>query len=362
MAATTAFYADQVWEGHYDMIANGYIDQYFSACNQTSIGTTLYFYVKSERPAQDAFMADLRKYAEAQLHEADGVEVSFHEGSDENQNFLRTLMEDTKFASGAVLFVFLLILLQTRSLIITGCGFVHIVLSLPVGQFFYGVVLGIDWISFLQALPLFIIMGIGRSSSQLPLSPAQFCQLLLSYRALWLQFVGSSFGARKYRLYYGRLAVPPVSDCSLAPPLLSLLSLLLSAGADDVFVFLDAWRRSTVDHPEFRESDKLEERLIHVMQHSVKAMSITSVTTAAAFSAICLSPVAPLRTLGIFSALVVMSNFVLCVTWFPAIVVVCYQHGLYKDAQPGDLYKGMDSSLVGTETPDGRPIEQLFAA
>lgn len=155
-----------MWEGHYDMIANGYIDSYFSACNQTTMGTTLFFYVKSERPLHDAFMAELRKYAEAQPYQDDGVEISFHEGSDENAHFLRTLLADTKFASGAVLFVFVLMLLQTRSLVITVCGFVHILLSLPVGQFFYGIVLGIDWISFLQALPLFIIMGIGRSQLQ----------------------------------------------------------------------------------------------------------------------------------------------------------------------------------------------------
>ena len=170
LAATTEFYADQVWEGHYDLIANGYIDQYFSACNQTSIGTTLYFYLKSDKPAHQTFMAELRKYAEGQPHEKDGVEVSFKESRDENANILRTLVSDTKFASGAVLFVFLLILLQTRSLTITVCGFVHILLSLPVGQFFYGIVLGIDWISFLQALPLFIIMGIGKLLS--PVSPS----------------------------------------------------------------------------------------------------------------------------------------------------------------------------------------------
>ena len=147
------------------MISDGYIDQYFSACNQTTIGTTLYFYLKSDKPTHQKFMAELRKYAEAQPHQNDGVEVSFNEHGDEDENFLRTLLSDTKFASGAVFFVFGLMFLQTRSLIITVCGFVHILLSLPVGQFFYGVVLGIDWISFLQALPLFIIMGIGRSWS-----------------------------------------------------------------------------------------------------------------------------------------------------------------------------------------------------
>jgi hypothetical protein len=300
LAATTKFYADEVWEGHYDMITNGYLDQYFSACNQTSTATTLYFYLNSDRPSHDAFMADVRQYATTQPLVGDGVEISFYESSDEDANFLRTLLGDTTYAAGAVGFVFLLMLLQTRSLIITVCGFVHILLSLPVGQFFYGIVLGIDWISFLQALPLFIIMGIG---------------------------------------------------------------------ADDVFVFLDAWRRSTVDNPSFRDPNKLEERLTHVMEHSVKAMSITSVTTAAAFSAICLSPVAPLRTLGIFSGLVVLSNFALCITWFPAIVVTCYQHGLYKDAQP-KLPAEADGLGAGLMSADGsstaavkggRPLERFFA-
>ena len=98
--------------------------------------------------------------------------------------FLQTLMSDKNWAAGAVAFVFVLIWAQTRSLALSVAAFTHILLSLPVAQFFYGVVLDIHWISFLQALPLFIIMGIG---------------------------------------------------------------------ADDVFVFMDAWRRAIVDHPELAE-------------------------------------------------------------------------------------------------------------
>ena len=111
------------------------------------------------------------------------------------------MVSDMMYAGGAVGFVFLLMLIQTRSLIITVCGFTHILLSLPVGQFLYGNVLGIDWISFLQALPLFIIMGIG---------------------------------------------------------------------ADDVFVFLDAWRRSVVDHPEYRTEDN---QVLKIMNFALKVMN-----------------------------------------------------------------------------------------
>ena len=50
--------------------------------------------------------------------------------------------------------------LQTRSLVLTLCGFGHIVLSLPLGQFLYGAVLRIHWVGVLSGLPLFIIMGI----------------------------------------------------------------------------------------------------------------------------------------------------------------------------------------------------------
>ena len=63
-------------------------------------------------------------------------------------------------AIGAVVFVFVVILLQTRSLVLTLCGFGHIVLSLPLGQFLYGAVLRIHWVGVLSGLPLFIIMGI----------------------------------------------------------------------------------------------------------------------------------------------------------------------------------------------------------
>ena len=70
------------------------------------------------------------------------------------------------------------------------------------------------------------------------------------------------------------------------------------------------------------------------MESSVKAMLITSITTATSFAAICISPVAPLRTLGIFASLVVMCNFVLCVTWFPAVVLICTRRGTFSSLCP----------------------------
>ena len=295
--ATVDWYADQVWEGHYELITDGLIDAWFSKCNRTSTGTTMSFRLSATKADKAAFMAALSELVGSQPYSSEGVVLAFHESKYEDSMFLATLLSDTYWASGAITFVFHLMLLQTRSFTITLCGFIHILLSLPVGQFVYGVVLGIDWISFLQALPLFIIMGIG---------------------------------------------------------------------ADDVFVFLDAWRRSVVDHPEFLKPERRSERLVYVMEHCVKAMTITSVTTSAAFSAICLSPVAPLRCLGIFASTVVMSNFLLCITWFPAIVVSCNKRGWYKDAAGPQAELG--TQLVGglpfggKPATAGRPVERFFEA
>ena len=60
-----------------------------------------------------------------------------------------------------------------------------------------------------------------------------------------------------------------------------------------------------------------------------------------------------------------MSNFVLCVTWFPAVVVTCHKHGLYKDAPPKPGGQGLAETLAGGAMVDytttGRPIERFFA-
>lgn len=283
--ATADFYAQQIWEGNFDLIMSGIVDKYFSSCNFTSTATTLSFHLKSGEKPYKSFMQEFIEMASKQPYrDSNKILLAWYEADNNDEIFLDTLMSDKNWACGAVIFVFALIWAQTRSLVITSAAFVHILLSLPVSQFFYGVVLGVDWISFLQVLPMFIIMGIG---------------------------------------------------------------------ADDVFVFMDAWRRSIVDRPELAEAERQEERLTLVMEHSVNSMLITSVTTATSFAAICISSVAPLRTLGIFAALVVMLNFALCVTWFPAVVVICTQRGFYRNDE-------QVLAVTAQTGSSGRPVERWF--
>ena len=60
-------------------------------------------------------------------------------------------------------------------------------------------------------------------------------------------------------------------------------------------------------------------RLELVLQRTASAMGITSLTTAAAFLSCAMSSIPPLRCFGIFLAFVILANYVLVITWYPAV-------------------------------------------
>lgn len=199
------------------------------------------------------FTNKLASYLQPQPFRDVGLRISFANSEWEHSLLELSLLHDAQYATGSILSVFVLMLLQTRSFAISILGFVHIVLSLPFGYFFYRVVLGQDVFGFLNGITLFIIMGIG---------------------------------------------------------------------ADDVFVFFDAWRQSVVEHPQLRNPDNELARMQHVLGKSISAMSVTSFSTAAAFAATAVSPVPALRTFGIFCGATVCANFFFVITYFPAVVLI----------------------------------------
>ena len=71
---------------------------------------------------------------------------------------------------------------------------------------------------------------------------------------------------------------------------LSFLSIyiILAIGADDVFVFIDAWRQSARAGPAVNEN--ILTRMSYAYKRSAKAMAITSATTFGAFVATATSP------------------------------------------------------------------------
>ena len=77
------------------------------------------------------------------------------------------------------------------------------------------------------------------------------------------------------------------------------LFIILAIGADDIFVFYDAWEQSAWQ-PELCVS--LTKRMDWVYRRAGKAMFITSFTTMCAFIATATSPIVPIQSFGIFTA------------------------------------------------------------
>jgi protein dispatched 1 len=96
--------------------------------------------------------------------------------------------------------------------------------------------------------------------------------------------------------------------------------IILGIGADNVFVFADAWKQSRAQPPNVSAS--LEMRFQWSWSRSMSAMSVTSLTTAIAFVLTSFSDVPVISTFGTFAAIAVSWGWVLVVTWFPACVLI----------------------------------------
>jgi hypothetical protein len=93
---------------------------------------------------------------------------------------------------------------------------------------------------------------------------------------------------------------------------------ILGIGADDIFIVVDMWKQSL----RYFDEDDLSGRMAWTWQRSAHAMLTTTLTTAAAFMANGMSPIPPIAVFGIFTALLVLINYVFCITWFPAMIIL----------------------------------------
>ena len=84
------------------------------------------------------------------------------------------------------------------------------------------------------------------------------------------------------------------------------LFVICGIGADDIFVFVDAWRQSAVLLP---RSTPLAARISWTHRRAAGAMFITSFTTAGAFLSNAVSEVTPVCLFGSFMCLLVVINY-----------------------------------------------------
>jgi hypothetical protein len=93
---------------------------------------------------------------------------------------------------------------------------------------------------------------------------------------------------------------------------------ILGIGADDVFIVVDMWKQSL----RYFEKEDLHGRMAWTWMRSAHAMLTTTLTTAAAFMANGMSPIPPIAVFGIFTALLVIINYIFYITWFPAMIIL----------------------------------------
>ena len=101
--------------------------------------------------------------------------------------------------------------------------------------------------------------------------------------------------------------------------------LILGIAADDFFVFYDQWIQASKLSIVRKQQDKNQRLLLRftiTWKHSSWSMLVTSLTSALAFYVIVYSTVIPLKSLGIFTGSLILINYVLSITMFPALVLL----------------------------------------
>ncbi|XP_060048438.1 protein dispatched homolog 1 isoform X2 [Erinaceus europaeus] len=99
---------------------------------------------------------------------------------------------------------------------------------------------------------------------------------------------------------------------------LTALVILVGIGADDAFVLCDVWSHTKGDRPQADTAETVSVTL----RHAALSMFVTSFTTAAAFYANYVSNITAIRCFGVYAGTAILVNYVLMVTWLPAVVVL----------------------------------------
>jgi hypothetical protein len=108
-------------------------------------------------------------------------------------------------------------------------------------------------------------------------------------------------------------------------PLLNYIGIFVAVGigADDIFVYTDAWAQGAVLLP---PDCPLSDRIAWTLQRAGSAMFLTSFTTSMAFLTNVVNSVVPMQLFGIFMALMVFFDYIYTVTWFPCAVTVYHTY------------------------------------
>jgi len=106
--------------------------------------------------------------------------------------------------------------------------------------------------------------------------------------------------------------------------------IVAAIGADDIFIFMDAYKLSKLRDPE--NLVDMETRMSWVYRRTGTAMAITSATTCSAFLCTLITPLTSIQSFGIFAAIVIFIDYALVMSLFCTAVVI--YHDRYEERAP----------------------------
>ena len=179
---------------------------------------------------------------------------------------------------------------------------------------------------------------------------------LLGQAGIWISFPVTWF---IYRVFFGIKYFGMLNFMSMF--------VIMGIGADDIFVFVDAWRQSRLV-PDAKVSGSELGRLDWTYRRAANAMLVTSITDSAAFYCNMLSSITVVKIFGVFMGTMILINFSLIITYFSAVVVIWHRLGLEDQWKPQLPLRGArddDDSDAATESaeptkPKRRALEIFF--
>ncbi|KAH8242843.1 hypothetical protein KR032_002575 [Drosophila birchii] len=190
----------------------------------------------------------------------------------ENELFNELLMSEVWLVSLGGAFVMASVWLYTGSAFITCMSCIAICFSLGLAYFFYAIVFEFSFFPYMNLLAVVVIIGIGADD-------------VFLFLKIWQCVLAERFSNR----------------CTLSSPAQSALP-------------------TPLEHSDHTES--LENIMALTMRHAAASMFVTSLTTAGAFYASYSSSITAIKCFGIFAGTVVVTNYVLMITWLPASVSI----------------------------------------
>jgi protein dispatched 1 len=97
-----------------------------------------------------------------------------------------------------------------------------------------------------------------------------------------------------------------------------VIFIVLGIAADDIFVFVDAWRQS--ENIKLIRGD-IRMRLAYSFRRAARATATTSSTTSVAFLANAFSPIMPIASFGIYAAVIILVNYGIIIMFFPPLMI-----------------------------------------